>query len=123
MNAESPIFIPQDIITGTRYEFVGVDPRSGVLSNGAGNDNAGSRSLATNAASENDLLMTGVLNKLADAVSNQRHQLPGMGLSKFNGDPLEYDSFIRCFDSRVVARTSDDTEMLYYLEQFTSDTP
>ena len=122
LNAESPVFIPQDATTGTMYHIVGVDTRSAVQSNGAGNDNAGSRTLATNASSEN-LHMTGVLNKLADAVSDQRHRLPEVGLSKFHGDPLEYDSFIRCFDSRVVARTSDDTERLYYLEQFTSGIP
>ena len=88
----------------------------------ATNASSGSRTLATNASSEN-LHMTGVLNKLADAVSDQRHRLPEVGLSKFHGDPLEYDSFFRCFDSRVAARTTDDTERLYYLEQFTSGTP
>ena len=133
LNAESPVFIPQDATTGTMYDIVDVDTRSAVQSNGAGNDNAGSRTLATNASSgsrtlatnssSENLHMTGVLNKLADAVSDQRHRLPEVGLSKFHGDPLEYDSFIRCFDSRVAARTSDDTERLYYLEQFTSGTP
>ena len=133
LNAESPVFIPQDATTGTMYDIVGVDTRSAVQSNGAGNDKVGSRTLATNAssgsralatnASSENLHMTGVLNKLADAVSDQRHRLPEVGLSKFHGDPLEYDSFIRCFDSRVAARTNDDTERLYYLEQFTSGTP
>ena len=110
LNAESPVFIPQDATTGTMYDIVGMDTRSAVQSNGAGNDNVGSRTLATNAssgsralatnASSENLHMTGVLNKVADAVSDQRHRLPEVGLSKFHGDPLEYDSFIRCFDSR-----------------------
>ena len=41
LNAESPVFIPQDATSGTMYDIVGVDTRSAVQSNGAGNDNVG----------------------------------------------------------------------------------
>ena len=34
LNAESPVFIPQDATTGTMYDIVGVDTRSAVQSNG-----------------------------------------------------------------------------------------
>ena len=50
--------------------------------------------------------------QLASAIS-----LPQPELVKFKGDPIQYMTFIRAFDARIVALTNNDTDKLYYLEQ------
>ena len=63
-----------------------------------------------------------VFDKLTDLMRDQRHRLPDLSVPKFSGEPLEYASFMRSFDSRVASRTSHDNERLYFLEQFTTGT-
>ena len=71
----------------------------------------------------NEIKVESAFDKLADVLRDQRHRLPELSVPKFGGDPLEYVSFIRSFDSRVASRTSDERERLYFLEQFTTGTP
>ena len=63
-----------------------------------------------------------VFDKLTDLMRDQRHRLPDLSVPKFTGEPLEYASFMRCFDSRVASRMNDDNKQLYFLEQFTTGT-
>ena len=56
-----------------------------------------------------------VFDKLTDLMQDQRHRLPDLSVPKFSGEPLEYASFMRCFDSRVASHTNDDNERLYFL--------
>ena len=71
----------------------------------------------------NEIKVESAFDKLADVLRDQRHRLPELSVPKFGGDPLEYVSFIRSFDSRVASRTTDEREKLYFLEQFTTGTP
>ena len=63
-----------------------------------------------------------VFDKLTDLMRDQRHQLPDISVPKFSGEPLEYASFRRCFESRIASRTNDINEWLYFLEQFITGT-
>ena len=71
----------------------------------------------------NEIKVESAFDKLADVLGDQWHRLPELSVPKFGGDPLEYVSFIRSFDSRVASHTSDDRERLYFLEHFTTGTP
>ena len=64
-----------------------------------------------------------ILNKLTDAMIDQRNRLPEISIGKFGGDPLSYHAFVRSFDSRIASRTRDYCELFYYLEQHTTGTP
>ena len=64
-----------------------------------------------------------MMDKFNEVLTDQRNRLPEVGISKFAGDPLKYSSFIRSFESRVASRTRDNSERLFYLEQFTSGVP
>ncbi len=39
-------------------------------------------------------------------------------MPKFSGDPIEYNSFIRAFDTRIASRTANKADMSYYLDQY-----
>ena len=54
-------------------------------------------------------------------VHNQnRNKLPQPCIPVFDGNPLEYRSFIRAFESLIESRTFNNTDLLYYLGQFTA---
>ena len=53
-------------------------------------------------------------------VQQQRSTLPNLQVPVFHGDPLEYQTFIHAFESLVEAKTTNGTERLHYLEQYTS---
>ena len=53
----------------------------------------------------------------------QRVLLPPTELTPFSGDVQSYNLFTRAFDSRIVSRVSDKSELLYYLAQFTRGKP
>ena len=63
-----------------------------------------------------------VLDRLSDVLADSRNRLPEVVIPKFSGDPLDFASFVRSFDSRIASRTSDEGERHYYLEQFTVGT-
>ncbi|XP_003724582.2 uncharacterized protein LOC100890015 [Strongylocentrotus purpuratus] len=50
---------------------------------------------------------------------HQRASLPQRTLLPFNGDPLQYNSFMRAFQHSVEEKTSNPRDKLCYLEQFT----
>ena len=50
---------------------------------------------------------------------HQRASLPQRTLSPFNGDPLQYNSFMRAFHHSVEEKNSNPRDKLCYLEQFT----
>ncbi|XP_056125219.1 uncharacterized protein LOC130103060 [Rhinichthys klamathensis goyatoka] len=49
--------------------------------------------------------------------------LPKRDLQVFDGDPLQYQTFIRGFEHNIEARTQSQTDCLYYLEQYTRGQP
>ena len=53
----------------------------------------------------------------------KRSLLPPSTLQCFDGNPLEYRSFVRAFDCRIADRTSDFSERLNFLDQFTRGKP
>ena len=54
-------------------------------------------------------------------VHNQnRSKLPQPRVPVFDGNPMEYCSFIRAFDSVIESRTYSSSDRLYYLEQITA---
>ena len=61
-----------------------------------------------------------ILNKLTDAMIDQRKRLPEISIGKFSGDPLLHHAFVRSFDSRIASRTRDYSELFYYSEQHTT---
>ena len=50
----------------------------------------------------------------------KKSSLPSPRVPNFDGDPLEYGSFIRAFENIIEFKTSSSSERLYYLEQVTS---
>ena len=50
---------------------------------------------------------------------HQRASLPQRTLSPFNGDPLQYNAFMRAFLHSVEEKTTNPRDRLCYLEQFT----
>lgn len=50
-------------------------------------------------------------------------QLPQRAVPVFSGDPLEYRSFMRAFESAIETKTKSDQDRLFYLEQYTSGEP
>lgn len=51
------------------------------------------------------------------------HILPKREIPIFNGDPLQYISFIRAFEHGTEEKTNNDKDRLYFLEQFTMGLP
>ena len=50
----------------------------------------------------NDTSLSVVMNRLTDVLVDQRNRLPEVIIEKFNGDPVEYDLFVRRFDDTFV---------------------
>ena len=53
----------------------------------------------------------------------RKMQLPTLQLQPFNGDPTQFNNFIRGFDSKIACRVQDEEERLYYLDQYTTGKP
>ncbi|KAK2561883.1 hypothetical protein P5673_015280 [Acropora cervicornis] len=54
------------------------------------------------------------------AINQNKGKLPQPRLPTFNGNPVEYRTFVQAFESLIESRTSSSTERLYYLEQYTT---
>ena len=53
----------------------------------------------------------------------QRNALPRRRVPVFDGNPLEYCTFMSAFETVIKAKEPDSTGRLYYLEQHTSGRP
>ena len=53
----------------------------------------------------------------------QKVLLPPTEPSSFSGDVQSYRLFVKAFDARIVSRTQDKSELLYYLAHFTKGKP
>ena len=52
--------------------------------------------------------------------SNIRASLPPPQVKAFiSGNPLEYRSFVKAFEHAIESKTINDTDRLYYLDQYT----
>ncbi len=49
--------------------------------------------------------------------------LPSRNISVFDGDPLQYRSFIRAFENGVEAKTDNWSDCLHFLERYTRGQP
>ena len=54
------------------------------------------------------------------AVNQNKNKLPQPRVPIFDGNPVDYRSFVRAFESLIESRTQSSTERLYYLEQYTA---
>lgn len=54
---------------------------------------------------------------------NQSSVLPPRNIPIFDGDPLQYKSFIRAFENGVEAKTDNWSDCLHFLEQYTRGQP
>ena len=54
------------------------------------------------------------------AVNQNKSRLPQPRVPMFNGNPVEYCSFIQAFENLIESRTQSSIERLYYLEQYSS---
>ena len=61
-------------------------------------------------------------NKIVEMLADQQRKssLPQPWVPIFDGNPLEYGPFRRAFENIIESKTSNSSERLYYLEQFTS---
>ena len=50
----------------------------------------------------------------------QKSNLPKPDVPVFDGDPMEYDNFMRAFEHIIETKVKSEVERLYYLEQYTS---
>ena len=57
-----------------------------------------------------------------NALQQQQNKidLPQQGVPIFDGDPMEFNTFVRAFENIIESKTSNNSQKLYYLEQFTS---
>ena len=55
--------------------------------------------------------------------ATEKAQLPPVEVVKFRGDPAEYFTFIRSFDSRIGSKHISDQDKLFYLQQYTEGQP
>ena len=64
-------------------------------------------------------------NRLTELLVEQQQQslLPSLTLAKFTGDPLEYSTFTRSFESQVEARVSENDVRLLNLEKYLQGEP
>ena len=53
------------------------------------------------------------------SAQQQRRSLPKPQVPIFSGNPIEYNSFVRAFQNIIETKTTNNTERLYYLEQYT----
>ena len=49
--------------------------------------------------------------------------LPQPTITKFKGDPIEYNTFIMAFDASIRTKASTSSDLLYYLNQHLEDEP
>ena len=63
--------------------------------------------------------------RITDAMlrQQQRSSLPKTEITTFDGDPMDYLMFIRSFVNRIETQTENDSERLYFLQQFTKGKP
>jgi len=61
-------------------------------------------------------------NKIVEMLATQQKKsnLPQQRVPIFDGDPMEFNPFVRAFENIIESKTSNNSEKLYYLEQFTS---
>ena len=57
------------------------------------------------------------------AEQHQHSLLPSLTLTKFTGDPTDYRTFIRGFESQIEAKISSNYVCLRYLEQYLEGQP
>ena len=60
-------------------------------------------------------------NEIMKGFADQQYKssLPTPQVPLFDGDPMEYDNFIRAFENIIETKVKRDVERLYYLEQYT----
>lgn len=54
------------------------------------------------------------------SLQQQKSTLPQQRAPVFEGNPTEYNNFIRAFENIIEAKVANASERLYYLEQFTA---
>ena len=54
------------------------------------------------------------------SLQQQKSTLPQQRVPVFEGNPMEYNNFIRAFENIIEAKVANASERLYYLEQFTA---
>ena len=61
-------------------------------------------------------------NRIVELLAHNQNtnKLPQPRIPVFDGNPMEYRSFVRAFESLIESRTFNNTDRLYYLEQFTA---
>ena len=57
------------------------------------------------------------------AEQHQHSLLPSITLTKFTGDPTDYSTFIRSFESQIEAKLRSNDVRLRYLEQYLEGQP
>ena len=64
-------------------------------------------------------------NKMTEMLVQQYQQglLPLLRITKFTGDPLEYSTFIRSFESQIESKVKPSDVCLRYLEQYLEGEP
>ena len=64
-------------------------------------------------------------NQLTEMIVEQHQQslLPPLTISKFTGDHLEYDTFIRSFESQIESKLKSNDVRLRYLDQYLDGEP
>lgn len=72
--------------------------------------------------------MVGIMQKQNESTAllvqqNTSSVLPPRNLQNFDGDPLQYKSFIRAFENVVEKKTNNPSDCLYFLEQYTRGQP
>lgn len=89
---------------------------------------ASQRMDGANSSNANDQILVNIMGKQNDItealVKQLQHSLlPTREIPVFNGDPLQYRSFIKAFEHGIEAKTDNDQDRLYYLEQYTGGQP
>ena len=110
-------FAPPEKKEEARVNLVAIDQSSLAGDSSSGSEKSGLSDMAYDILAQQNRVMKEFVNQ------QQRNSLPRRRVPVFSGNPLDYCTFIRAFETVIEARESDYAGRLYYLEQHTAGRP
>ena len=100
-----------------RVNLAAIDQSSVASGSSSGSEKSGLSDMAYDILAQQNRVMKEFVSQ------QQRNSLPRRRVPVFSGNPLDYCTFIRAFETVIETRESDYAGRLYYLEQHTAGRP
>ena len=100
-----------------RANLAGIDQESVACGSSSGSEKSELTDMAYDILAQQNRVMKEFVSQ------QQRNSLPRRRVPVFTGNPLDYCTFIRAFETVIETRESDYAGRLYYLEQHTAGRP